>query len=84
MKNNDKTKQVNFTIAIYICREGRMKKLSFFHTPFFIIHSVFSIIQYTYYRFRTSSDPSLHTSRCVLYCHSDLHTQHSYRCIPPE
>ena len=29
MKNNDKTKQVNFTIAIYICREGRMKKLSF-------------------------------------------------------
>ena len=51
---------------------------------FFIIHSVFSIIQYTYYRFRTSSDPSLHTSRCVLYCHSDLHTQHSYRCIPPE
>lgn len=35
MKNNDKTKQVNFTIAIYICREGRMKKLSFFHTPFF-------------------------------------------------
>ena len=34
MKNNDKTKQVNFTIAIYICREGRMKKLSFFHTPF--------------------------------------------------
>ncbi|MEI3475602.1 MULTISPECIES: transposase [Lachnospiraceae] len=36
MKNNDKTKQVNFTIAIYICREGRMKKLSFFHTPFLI------------------------------------------------
>lgn len=35
MKNNDKTKQVNFTIAIYICREGRMKKLSFFHTPSF-------------------------------------------------
>ena len=34
MKNNDKTKQVNFTIAIYICREGRMKKLS--HTPFLI------------------------------------------------
>ena len=38
MKNNDKTKQVNFTIAIYICREGRMKKLSFFHTPFNLIH----------------------------------------------
>ena len=36
MKNNDKTKQVNFTIAIYICRERRMKKLSFFHTPFLI------------------------------------------------
>lgn len=34
MKNNDKTKQVNFTIAIYICREGRMKKLSFFHASF--------------------------------------------------
>ena len=62
----------------------KYKKQNFFHTPFFIIHSVFSIIQYTYYRFRTSSDPSLHTSRCVLYCHSDLHTQHSYRCIPPE
>lgn len=41
MKNNDKTKQVNFTIAIYICREGRMKKLSFFHTPF--IHFIYII-----------------------------------------
>lgn len=36
-RKSDKTKQVNFTIAIYICREGRMKKLSFFHTPFFLI-----------------------------------------------
>ena len=35
-RKSDKTKQVNFTIAIYICREGRMKKLSFFHTPFLI------------------------------------------------
>ena len=26
MKNNDKTKQVNFTIAIYICREYLRKR----------------------------------------------------------
>ena len=72
------------TVGVGEVISAGVKKQKFFHTPFFIIHSVFSIIQYTYYRFRTSSDPSLHTSRCVLYCHSDLHTQHSYRCIPPE
>lgn len=44
MKNNDKTKQVNFTIAIYICRERRMKKLSFFHTPFFIIIQAIALL----------------------------------------
>ena len=29
MKNNDKTKQVNFTIAIYICREYLRNKRNF-------------------------------------------------------
>ena len=49
-----------------------------------LFYFLYTTIQYTHFRFRMSSDPSLHTSRCVLYCHSDLHTQHSYRCIPPE